>query len=160
MSLCFLFSSAILSENPLKWTCLSAKCQCVYFALAFLAAGHYVCSLSYSSCLVSRCLFQPFLLIILQTTYFPPRRNAQPWLISYRSPNLSKKQRVSRFFLYHVAARTALLQLGYTDCYHYFAWIQNPQYSALWKGAYEAKFLKTGTFTREDWDELLGDLRP
>ncbi|KAL6713523.1 hypothetical protein ACLMJK_008988 [Lecanora helva] len=55
------------------------------------------------------------------------------------------------------AARKALLELGFIDCYHYWAWIENPAHSATWKRAYEAKFLNKGTLTRDNWDEILGN---
>ncbi len=150
---------------------------------------------------------QASLLILFHTRYFLHTRNTHPGLISPIIRSSFEKIRQLTCALYHSAARTALLQLGYTDCYHYFvrifgvpfplvnlvlspetclggilsqdvpelsitpqtsktdagimiqAWIQNPQHSALWKRAYEAKFLQKGTFSRTDWDELLGDFQ-
>jgi hypothetical protein len=55
------------------------------------------------------------------------------------------------------AIRKALKQLGYEDCYHYLCvLIENPRDSDMWVEAVEAKFEGKGTFSREDWDQLLG----
>ncbi|KAF2160509.1 hypothetical protein M409DRAFT_29130 [Zasmidium cellare ATCC 36951] len=54
--------------------------------------------------------------------------------------------------------RQALLDLGYADCYHYTALVQeNPRDAEMWVEAFQAKFEGKGRpFTREDWDQLLG----
>ncbi|KAF2210676.1 hypothetical protein CERZMDRAFT_85984 [Cercospora zeae-maydis SCOH1-5] len=57
--------------------------------------------------------------------------------------------------------RQALIDLGYSDVYHYAAIVnENPRDAEMWNDALDAKFDPTNThkkpFTREDWDQLLG----
>ncbi|POR38519.1 Uncharacterized protein TPAR_01292 [Tolypocladium paradoxum] len=53
--------------------------------------------------------------------------------------------------------RTALRQLGFHDCYHMATVFEkvdeDPQ---LWIRAFEAKYAGKGSFTKADWDHLLG----
>ncbi|KAI5462831.1 P-loop containing nucleoside triphosphate hydrolase protein [Mariannaea sp. PMI_226] len=55
--------------------------------------------------------------------------------------------------------RSAMKQLGYVDTYHMMnCSIENPPDALMWMEALEAKFEKKGKpFTREDWDQLLGN---
>jgi hypothetical protein len=53
--------------------------------------------------------------------------------------------------------RNALWQLGLHDCYHMHTLIENPERDASqWVRALEAKYAGKGSFTRDDWDRLLG----
>ncbi|PNY25292.1 Uncharacterized protein TCAP_04774 [Tolypocladium capitatum] len=56
-----------------------------------------------------------------------------------------------------LSMRTALRQLGFHDCYHMTTVLENadedPQ---LWIRAFEAKYAGKGSFTKADWDRLLG----
>jgi len=53
--------------------------------------------------------------------------------------------------------RAAMKELGYLDTYHMMsASIENPPDSLLWRDALAAKYDGVGTFTRHDWDQLLG----
>ncbi|CAK1360307.1 uncharacterized protein RHO25_003616 [Cercospora beticola] len=57
--------------------------------------------------------------------------------------------------------RQALLDLGYSDVYHYAAILnENPRDAEMWNDALDAKYDPSGThkkpFTRKDWDQLLG----
>jgi hypothetical protein len=54
--------------------------------------------------------------------------------------------------------RAALIQLGFSDCYHMLSIIEeNPKDSEMWVKAFQAKFEGKGkTFGREEWDQLLG----
>ena len=59
------------------------------------------------------------------------------------------------------ALRQALLDLGYSDVYHYAAILnENPRDAEMWNDALDAKYDPSGThkkpFTRKDWDQLLG----
>ncbi|RDA88668.1 hypothetical protein CP532_4042 [Ophiocordyceps camponoti-leonardi (nom. inval.)] len=56
-----------------------------------------------------------------------------------------------------MSMRSALWMLGFHDCYHMHAVMQNPvDHPDMWTRAIEAKFAGKGTFTRADWDRLLG----
>lgn len=54
--------------------------------------------------------------------------------------------------------RQALIDMGYSDCYHMASATQeNPRDAEMWIDAFRAKFEGKGKpFTREDWDQLLG----
>lgn len=53
--------------------------------------------------------------------------------------------------------RTALQQLGFHDCYHMESLIANLERdTGLWMRAVEHKYAGKGTFTKQDWDNLLG----
>jgi len=53
--------------------------------------------------------------------------------------------------------REAMKQLGYVDTYHMMsASIENPPDCLMWQDAFAAKFDGVGTFTRKDWDQLMG----
>lgn len=70
----------------------------------------------------------------------------------------SSRQRTHRLIDSFAALRQALLDLGYSDCYHYTSTVQeNPRDAEMWVEAFEAKFEGKGKpFRREDWDQLLG----
>lgn len=55
--------------------------------------------------------------------------------------------------------RAAMQQLGYVDTYHMMSCsIENPPDALLWMDALRAKYDGVGKpFTREDWDQLLGN---
>lgn len=54
--------------------------------------------------------------------------------------------------------RAAMRQLGFNDCYHMHNVIaDNAGQGAQWIKALEAKYEGKGTFTRADWDKLLGN---
>ncbi|KAL6910112.1 P-loop containing nucleoside triphosphate hydrolase protein [Trichoderma evansii] len=55
--------------------------------------------------------------------------------------------------------RAAMKQLGYVDTYHMMnCSIENPPDALMWMDALSAKYDKKGKpFTREDWDQLLGN---
>ncbi|KAF5006364.1 hypothetical protein FDECE_7238 [Fusarium decemcellulare] len=53
--------------------------------------------------------------------------------------------------------RNALWQLGFHDCYHMHTLIRDPSRAPEWVRAFEAKYAGQGSFTRADWDRLLGD---
>jgi len=53
--------------------------------------------------------------------------------------------------------RTALKELGFSDCYHMMsASVENPPDCLLWQDAFDAKYAGKGTFGRREWDQLLG----
>jgi len=53
--------------------------------------------------------------------------------------------------------RTALQELGFTDCYHMMsASVENPPDCLMWSDALAAKYDGVGTFGREQWDQLFG----
>lgn len=53
--------------------------------------------------------------------------------------------------------RTALVELGYKDCYHMMsASVENPPDCLMWSDALAAKYDGVGTFGREQWDQLFG----
>ena len=54
--------------------------------------------------------------------------------------------------------RQALIDLGYSDCYHYASILNdNPRDNEMWVEAFEAKFQGKGKpFERAEWDRLLG----
>lgn len=62
------------------------------------------------------------------------------------------------------AHRQALIDLGYKDCYHFTALLQeNPRDMDMWIDAFKGKFHGGGDggedddeFTKEQWDQLLG----
>ncbi|CAM1511811.1 Fc.00g093240.m01.CDS01 [Cosmosporella sp. VM-42] len=56
-----------------------------------------------------------------------------------------------------LSMRSALYQLGFSDCYHMHTLINDPSRAPQWVSAFEAKFAGKGTFERKDWDRLLGD---
>ncbi|CAF3479826.1 hypothetical protein SNK03_010971 [Fusarium graminearum] len=56
-----------------------------------------------------------------------------------------------------LSIRNALWQLGFHDCYHMQTLIKDPSRSPEWIRALEAKYAGRGSFTRADWDRLLGD---
>ncbi|ENH63302.1 hypothetical protein FOC1_g10009197 [Fusarium oxysporum f. sp. cubense race 1] len=56
-----------------------------------------------------------------------------------------------------LSIRNALWQLGFHDCYHMQTLFNNPTRAPEWVRAMEAKYADKGTFTRADWDHLLGD---
>ncbi|KEY72318.1 hypothetical protein S7711_01001 [Stachybotrys chartarum IBT 7711] len=60
---------------------------------------------------------------------------------------------------YAEAMRAAMKQLGYVDTYHMISCsIENPPDALMWMDALTAKFEGKGKpFTREDWDQLLGN---
>ncbi|KAK7429983.1 hypothetical protein QQZ08_003605 [Neonectria magnoliae] len=53
--------------------------------------------------------------------------------------------------------RSALWALGFHDCYHMHTMLENPTHVPEWVRAFEAKYAGKGTYTRADWDRLLGD---
>ncbi|KAM0432963.1 hypothetical protein ACHAPT_004668 [Fusarium lateritium] len=55
-----------------------------------------------------------------------------------------------------LSIRSALWQLGFHDCYHMHTLIQDPSRAPEWVRAFEAKYAGQGSFTRADWDRLLG----
>ncbi|KAF4589703.1 NAD dependent epimerase/dehydratase [Ophiocordyceps camponoti-floridani] len=56
-----------------------------------------------------------------------------------------------------MSMRSALWQLGFHDCYHMHTVMQNSEdHPDMWIRAMEAKFAGKGTFTKADWDRLLG----
>lgn len=53
--------------------------------------------------------------------------------------------------------RTALKELGFSDCYHMMsASVENPPDCLMWQDAFAAKYDGVGTFGREQWDQLFG----
>jgi Sulfotransferase domain len=52
--------------------------------------------------------------------------------------------------------RVALFQMGISDVYHMINVFHNPDDAQWWMRAGDAKWNNKGTFTREDWDKLLG----
>ncbi|KAF4483426.1 hypothetical protein FAGAP_11815 [Fusarium agapanthi] len=56
-----------------------------------------------------------------------------------------------------LSIRNALWQLGFHDCYHMQTLFNNPTRAPEWVRAMEAKYADKGTFTRADWDRLLGN---
>jgi len=53
--------------------------------------------------------------------------------------------------------RTALVELGFADCYHMMsASVENPPDCLMWSDALAAKYDGKGTFGREQWDQLFG----
>ena len=53
--------------------------------------------------------------------------------------------------------RTALVELGFNDCYHMMsASVENPPDCLMWSDALAAKYDGVGTFGREQWDQLFG----
>lgn len=56
-----------------------------------------------------------------------------------------------------LSIRSALRELGFHDCYHMHSMIDNLSDAPEWVRAFEAKYAGKGTFTRADWDRLLGD---
>lgn len=55
------------------------------------------------------------------------------------------------------ALRTALKELGFSDCYHMMsASVENPPDCLMWQDAFAAKYDGVGTFGREQWDQLFG----
>ncbi|KAG8668563.1 hypothetical protein FPOAC1_007946 [Fusarium poae] len=56
-----------------------------------------------------------------------------------------------------LSIRNALWQLGFHDCYHMQTLIKDPSRAPEWIRAFEAKYAGQGSFTRADWDRLLGD---
>jgi len=53
--------------------------------------------------------------------------------------------------------RTALVELGFSDCYHMMsASVENPPDCLMWSDALAAKYDGVGTFGREQWDQLFG----
>ncbi|KAH7150374.1 P-loop containing nucleoside triphosphate hydrolase protein [Dactylonectria estremocensis] len=56
-----------------------------------------------------------------------------------------------------LSIRSALWELGFHDCYHMHDVVNNPSHSPEWIRAIEAKYAGKGTFTRADWDRLLGN---
>ncbi|KAJ4326981.1 hypothetical protein N0V84_002594 [Fusarium piperis] len=56
-----------------------------------------------------------------------------------------------------LSIRSALWQLGFHDCYHMHSMVQDTSHVPEWVRAFEAKYAGRGTFTRADWDRLLGD---
>lgn len=55
-----------------------------------------------------------------------------------------------------MSTSAALSILGFDDVYHMVSFIENPLDAKLWDRALDAKYNGKGTFTREDWDALLG----
>ncbi|PFH58711.1 hypothetical protein XA68_13327 [Ophiocordyceps unilateralis] len=56
-----------------------------------------------------------------------------------------------------MSMRSALWKLGFHDCYHMHSVMQHSEdHPDMWIRAMEAKFAGRGTFTRTDWDRLLG----
>ncbi|PHH78272.1 hypothetical protein CDD80_7145 [Ophiocordyceps camponoti-rufipedis] len=54
--------------------------------------------------------------------------------------------------------RAALRQLGFHDCYHFLSVTeQGSNHAKLWVRALEAKYAGKGSFSKADWDELLGN---
>ncbi|KAJ7741794.1 hypothetical protein DFH07DRAFT_837462 [Mycena maculata] len=54
--------------------------------------------------------------------------------------------------------RAALTTLGYGNAHHIGSVMANPQEMDAWRAAIDAKFHGKGTpYTREEWDQLLGD---
>ncbi|RGP73443.1 hypothetical protein FSPOR_2025 [Fusarium sporotrichioides] len=56
-----------------------------------------------------------------------------------------------------LSIRNALWRLGFHDCYHMQTLIKDPSRAPEWIRAFEAKYAGRGSFTRADWDRLLGD---
>lgn len=56
----------------------------------------------------------------------------------------------------HVGMKAALQCLGYHDVYHMTNVVGHLDDCNDWIKALDAKYDKKGTFTREDWDKLLG----
>ncbi|KAI5463669.1 hypothetical protein BGZ63DRAFT_382019 [Mariannaea sp. PMI_226] len=56
-----------------------------------------------------------------------------------------------------LSVQSALRQLGLHDCYHMQSVLENPSDAREWARAFEAKYAGNGSFTRADWDHLLGD---
>ncbi|KAH7238216.1 P-loop containing nucleoside triphosphate hydrolase protein [Fusarium tricinctum] len=56
-----------------------------------------------------------------------------------------------------LSIRNALWQLGFHDCYHMQTLFKDPSRAPEWIRALEAKYAGQGSFTRADWDRLLGD---
>ncbi|KAK4960617.1 hypothetical protein LTR10_003513 [Elasticomyces elasticus] len=53
--------------------------------------------------------------------------------------------------------RIALKELGFDDCYHMMsASVENPPDCLMWSDAFAAKYDGKGTFSRKQWDQLLG----
>lgn len=54
--------------------------------------------------------------------------------------------------------RTALIQLGFVDCYHMASVVhENPKDAEMWAEAFDAKYAGKGKpYGREEWDKLLG----
>jgi Sulfotransferase domain len=52
--------------------------------------------------------------------------------------------------------RAALLRMGFEDVYHMTSAFHNPDDAQWWIRAANAKWNEKGTFTRGDWDKLLG----
>lgn len=53
--------------------------------------------------------------------------------------------------------RTALQELGFSDCYHMIsASVENPPDCLMWSDALAAKYDGKGVFGREQWDQLFG----
>ncbi|KAF5025627.1 hypothetical protein F66182_2233 [Fusarium sp. NRRL 66182] len=55
-----------------------------------------------------------------------------------------------------LSIRNALWHLGFHDCYHMHSLIGDPSRAPEWIRAFEAKYAGSGSFTRADWDRLLG----
>lgn len=56
-----------------------------------------------------------------------------------------------------MSMRSALWHLGFHDCYHMHTVLANLEHHpAQWICALEAKYAGKGTFTKADWDKLLG----
>jgi len=54
--------------------------------------------------------------------------------------------------------KIALEKLGYGGVYHMMEVLKNPPDANMWKEAQDAKYYGKGKpFTREDWDQLLGE---
>ena len=57
-----------------------------------------------------------------------------------------------------VSMQAALETLGCRPTYHGFTSLYNLEHLPIWTAAFEAKYHNNGkSFTREDWDQLLGD---
>lgn len=132
-----------LSKCSFKWTLQSTtlnkareKYPCEFSALAFHTPGHCVS---------------------IYTVRYRYR-----WCYSFCarpccSLCFQKKSTLLSSVHFFSAAQKAFLRLGYEKCYHYWQWIEHPDHSATWKRAYEAKYLNKAPFTRNDWDEILGE---
>jgi len=55
-----------------------------------------------------------------------------------------------------MSIRQALRELGLSDVYHFVSIVENPADSKLWIQALEWKIEGKGSWTRENWDALLG----
>ena len=55
-----------------------------------------------------------------------------------------------------VAMRVALSRMGFDEVYHMVSVWHNPDDAQWWQRAADASWENKGTFTREDWDKLLG----